>query len=95
MCKYTDCKKTACYNYNYKNLEPIIFIRFNPDKYVNEKGEKISSSFKLCKTTGISIIRNKKEWNNRLNILKNTLSKFLIEIPQKEVTNEYLFYNFT
>lgn len=38
------------------------------------------------------MIRNK-EWNNRLELLKHTINKWLIDIPEKEVTNEYLYYD--
>ena len=72
---------------------PVIFIRFNPDKYINENGDKIPSSFKLCKKTGISIIRDQKEWKSRLDLLKETINKHLISIPQKEINYEYLFYD--
>ena len=72
---------------------PIVFIRFNPDKYIDKDGKKVESSFKTLKTSGISVIRNEKEWNTRLNILKQCMNKWLITIPDKEVTTEYLFYN--
>lgn len=71
---------------------PIIYIRFNPDTYINEDGKKILSSFKYHKTLDVPIIKLK-EWNNRVNILKETINKWLNLIPEKEITNEYLFYN--
>jgi hypothetical protein len=67
---------------------PVVFIRFNPDKYL-----MFQSSFKYHKTTGVPIIRNKDEWCNRLNSLKETVNIWLKEIPTKEVTEEYLFYD--
>lgn len=39
------------------------------------------------------MIRVKKEWDNRLNILKETITKWLIKIPEREITYEYLFYD--
>jgi hypothetical protein len=65
---------------------PIIFIRFNPDKYI-EDGETIPSCFDGTKL-------NKKEWNKRIKELVKTINKYYIldEIPEKEITMEYLFY---
>ena len=63
---YKACKKSISLS--------IVFIRFNPDKYINEN-KKFASSFKLCKKTGISIIKDQKEWKNRLGLLKETINK--------------------
>jgi hypothetical protein len=73
--------------------KPVVFIRFNPDKYINKDGKKILSSFKIDKTTGKLIIREHDEWNNRLELLKESIIKWLTTIPYKELTNEYLFYD--
>ena len=75
------------------NNRPIVFIRFNPDSYVNNQGNKVLSSFKYHKKLDIPVIRNKKEWKSRLNMLKEIINKNLITIPEKEVTIEYLFYD--
>ena len=72
---------------------PLIYIRFNPDAYINEHGNKILSSFKYHKTLDVPIVAVEKEWNHRLNILKKTINKWLNLIPEKEITNEYLFYD--
>lgn len=37
-------------------------------------------------------IRVKKEWTNRLNVLKAVV-KWLTETPEREITYEYLFYD--
>ena len=72
---------------------PIVLIRFNPDKYTNDKGNTIKSCFKYHKISGVPIVENEAEWNNRLEKLKNTISKYILSIPEKEVTIEYLFYS--
>ncbi len=72
---------------------PIIFIRFNPDSYTTKDNKKIQSSFKNHKATGAPMIRNKKEWSNRLEVLHKTTSHWLKNIPGKEITFEYLFYD--
>ena len=65
---------------------PVIFIRFNPDKYT-EDGETIPSCF-----DGTNL--KKREWNKRIKELVKTINKYytLDEIPEKEITMEYLFY---
>ena len=45
------------------------------------------------KTLGVPIVREPKEWKLRLDLLKETINKFLENIPEKEVTNEFLFYD--
>jgi len=92
--KYTNCdtKRTMEIFQDFGN-RPIIFIRFNPDKYINKKGEKIESCFRNQNQLNIPIIKSKKNWNLRLELLKRTISKWIIDIPEKEITYEYLFYD--
>ena len=93
-------ENTSCENKRMMELfqdfgnRPLVFIRFNPDAYINEHGEKILSSFKIHGISGVPIIRNKNEWENRLGLLKETMNYWLNVIPEKEITTEYLFYNF-
>jgi hypothetical protein len=60
---------------------------------ISDENKKVLSSFKNHKTLFVPIIRVKKEWNNRLNTLKETIVKWLTEIPESEITYEYLFYD--
>ena len=39
------------------------------------------------------MIRDKKEWINRLICLKVCIEQWLNNIPEKEIINEYLFYD--
>jgi hypothetical protein len=79
---------TSCENKRMMELfqdlgeRPIVFIRFNPDKYNNEES--------CFNKQGILL---KKEWNKRIIILKNIIKQNLDNIPYKLVTIEYLFYN--
>jgi hypothetical protein len=51
---------------------PIIFIRFNPDEYINKNNETVESCWKLNKNGIINITKNKiEEWNMRLENLNN------------------------
>ena len=43
------------------NHRPIVFIRFNPDSYINENGETIKSCWKLTKQGVIVIPKSKKK----------------------------------
>ena len=96
--EYTICdnKRTMELFQDFGN-RPIVFIRFNPDKYINGKEENFSSSFKMHKSLDIPVIRNKNEWNNRLKLLQEYINKWLINdiVPNKEITIEYLFYDYT
>lgn len=56
---------------------PIIFIRCNPDDYVNNIGEKIKSCWVVTKQTGLIKIGNKKEWSNRLASLKSQIEYWI------------------
>ena len=97
-CDENQHRDTSCENKRTMELfqdfcnRPIVFIRFNPDSYINE-GKKKLSSFKTHKLSGVPMIRDKKEWSNRLICLKICIEKWLNNIPEKEITNEYLFYD--
>jgi hypothetical protein len=97
-CDENQHKDTPCENKRTMELfqdfgnRPIVFIRFNPDNYIlNNK--KIKSGFKIHKVHGIPIIDEKSNWDERLKLLKETISNWLVKIPNKEVTFEYLFFN--
>jgi len=98
-CDENQHRDTSCENKRTMELfqdfgnRPVIYIRFNPDTYINKENKKILSSFKYHKGLDVPIIRDKNEWYNRLNILKECTDKHLLNIPVKEVTTEYLFYD--
>ena len=66
---------------------PIVFIMFNPDGY-----DDVLSSFKYHLQTGVPIIRDVDEWNNRLKKLKECIEKNIKTIPTETVF-EYMFYD--
>lgn len=76
---------------------PIIFIRFNPDGYIDENNKKISSCWSITKKTGIIKIEHKKEkeWNNRLECLKEQIIYWTQSVNKTNKTIEIieLFYN--
>ena len=71
---------------------PIVFIRFNPDSYTNEKGEKVRSCWSVTKETGIIKIANKKEWNQRLENLKNQVVYWSNNKTDKMVEVVHLYF---
>ncbi len=64
---------------------PIIFIRFNPDKFKKEKG-----IFSFSKN---GIIKTNDNYLERINKLKECIDFHLNTVPEKEITTEYLFFN--
>ncbi len=71
----------------------MVVIRFNPDSYTDIHGKKIPSCFKVDSVTGMLKINNKKAWNDRLAKLKQVVLNHIQNIPEKEITIDYLFYN--
>ena len=74
---------------------PIVFIRFNPDDYING-GEKITSCWGLNKS-GICVVKKKKqaEWDDRLNALSSQIEYWTNESNKTNKTIEViqLFYD--
>ena len=58
---------------------PIIFIRFNPDDYKDKNNNNVTSCFGINGTSGILQIKKskQKEWNDRLNSLKNVIDYWI------------------
>jgi hypothetical protein len=74
---------------------PIIFIRFNPDDYININNERVRSCWSITKITGIVKIEYKKEWNNRLECLKEQIKYWTQPENKTDKTLEIiqLFYD--
>ncbi len=70
---------------------PLVIIRFNPDSYVDERGNKRASCFSLTKANTLTI--NKGEWRGRIKALVEIVEKHIKNIPGKEVIEECLYYN--
>jgi len=69
----------------------LVIIRFNPDSYVDEHGNKRASCFSLTKTNTLTI--NKGEWRGRIKVLVDLIENHIKNIPEKEVLEERLYYN--
>ena len=71
---------------------PIVIIRFNPDTYIDSNNQKIESCWKAGKD-GILRIKNKENWDLRLNELLDITHHYISNKPIKDVSFEYLFYD--
>ena len=76
-----------------------VFIRFNPDNYIyidSDGNNNIVNSPWIYYKKELKISSDKKiskEWNNRLETLKNTIQKYIMEEPTEQFTEVRLYYN--
>ena len=72
---------------------PIVFIRFNPDGYINDKGIKVTSCWRYNKLGVYQIMKTKmKEWDDRINTLKEQIQYWIDNPSEKTVEIVELFY---
>lgn len=69
---------------------PIVFIRFNPDSYIQDE-MKISSCWCL-NDDGICVLKDKSEWKRRLDALKQQMEYWIQERTPKTIEVVQLFY---
>jgi hypothetical protein len=74
------------------NHRSIVFIRFNPDDYVDKNNIKHKSCWKISKT-GLINIDNIDLWNKRLNNLKNQIEYWISNQTTKLIEIIELYYN--
>ncbi len=67
---------------------PIVFIRFNPDSYINKKNKLIKSCFEYTETTGLP--KATKTLKTRL---KNIIDENLAKVPKENITTIKLYYD--
>lgn len=75
---------------------PLVFIRFNPDTYKDKENKTITSCWGYD-TTGLAVIKKtkEKEWNFRLDCLKQQIDYWLDNKTEKTVEVIQLFYDQT
>lgn len=71
---------------------PLIIISFNPDQYIDKNGVKHDSCFIKHRGFDVAIVKQK-ELENRLDKLKDLIEYSITNIPNKEITKHYLFYD--
>jgi hypothetical protein len=73
---------------------PIIFIRFNPDDYINQTGEHVTSCWGVNGKVVCCVKKNKiDEWNNRLQVLNDNIKYWIENDTDKTIEVVQLFYN--
>jgi hypothetical protein len=75
------------------NHRPIIFIRFNPDKYINKENKNVPSCFSITKATGALKVNNNKNWTYRLKLLKEKIDYWIDKETNKTLELVQLFYD--
>jgi hypothetical protein len=72
---------------------PIVFIRFNPDGYIDQNGTKIPSCWKLNKLGIMQIIKTKQqEWDARIQCLLDQIQYWMDHPTEKTVEIIELYY---
>ena len=91
-----DCDNTRTHKIQEALNRPIISIRFNPDEYIDDNRKKVQSCFKIDKKLGLTTIpkTQEKEWNNRLDVLRTTISKNITTEPDVPIKIIKLFYDY-
>jgi hypothetical protein len=75
------------------NHRSIVFIRFNPDDYVNQEGILVKSCWRLNKLGIMHIAKAKKnEWDKRIETLMDTIQYWVDHPTEKMVEIIELFY---
>jgi len=73
--------------------KPVVFIRFNPDAYVNQEGKKVTSCWRINGYGVLDISKSKcDEWHTRIDMLLQQLEYWINNIPHKTVEIVELFY---
>jgi hypothetical protein len=75
------------------NHRPIVFIRFNPDKYINKENKSVPSCFSITKATGVLKVSMSQKWKERLKILKENVDYWINKKTNKTLELVQLFYD--
>lgn len=70
----------------------IVFIRFNPDDYIDQNGEEIKSCWKV-NGLGVCVVKNKKSWDDRLQTLLSQIQYWIENPTEKTVEIIELYYD--
>jgi hypothetical protein len=73
---------------------PIVFIRFNPDRYTDSKMTRISSCWSPDKNGKLTVTNSKRqEWETRLGVLKTQVDYWLTNKTTEIIELVQLFYD--
>jgi hypothetical protein len=62
--------------YNDLNKKPLIYINFNPDKYINSENKELKSCWN-SDFSGKAVIGSQNNWNKRLEVLKENIEYWI------------------
>lgn len=71
---------------------PIVFVRINPDKYMDSQGTQQPSCFYLGQK-GDLLLNKVDAWDSRMKTVRERVEFHMENVPEKEVTVEHLYYN--
>lgn len=72
---------------------PIVFIRFNPDDYIDSSGNRVKSCWKLNERGIMQIDKMKEqEWEHRIDVLIRQIEYWINNTTDKTVETIELFY---
>lgn len=71
---------------------PLVFLRFNPDSYTNEKGMLCRSPWGINKM-GLCIVKRAGEWTGRLTVLQEHVQYWIEHRIEKTIEVVELFYD--
>jgi hypothetical protein len=76
------------------NHRPIIFIRFNPDKYTDQNSNNVPSCWVVNSRTGVLYIppKRRENWDMRMRVLKEQIQYWIDNPLDKTVEIVELFY---
>jgi hypothetical protein len=76
------------------NERPCVMIKFNPDGYVDDKGNKVNSPWKIHKNTGIlSIMKTHiKDWDDRIQNLLDCIDYWITNPSKKMIEIIEMYY---
>ena len=100
-CIIIECDENQHVNYSCENKRtmelfsdlgnrPLVVIRFNPDRYKKSNGGYSEKCFEFDEK---NVILPTSEWNIRKENLLQTIKYHIENIPNKEITNENLYFD--
>lgn len=92
----TTCdNKRLCELYQDFGYVPIVFVRFNPDAYIDADGQKVTSCFGHNKLGICTVKKSKvKEFDERTNVLFSTLERYIDVKELPAISQEHLFFDY-
>lgn len=92
VCYDEKCEKSRMLNIAVCLKLPVVFIRFNPDAYVDRYGQKVKSCFKFHDKRPFVDCDDFVDWISRLRSLEDAIKRY-VETPSQTITIEKLFYD--